>query len=295
LKNQSLTDNLHLHFIVVILAFTAILGKLISLPAMELTIIRMTIAFFGLYLFMQFKTKTKHNYNFKQYLIFIATGFVVALHWFTFYEAIKIANVSVALACFSSTTLFTAFLEPLFLKRKIYFLEIIIGIIIIAGLSIIFKFEFEYITGIIVGIISAFLASLFSVFNQLLAQKYDHLVVSKFELIGGAIFLFFIYLIKENNIAALFAFNGLDLLYLTILALVCTTYAFTAVLELQKRLSAFQITLFINLEPVYGIILAFLIFGESEKMSLQFYIAATVVFVAVFSYPIIKKKYISIE
>jgi len=250
----------------------------------------MFLAFFGLLVYMQFKKGSTTSYSWKNNLKFIATGCVVALHWFTFYQAIKISNVSVALACFSSTTLFTAFLEPLFLKRKVALLEVVIGILIIIGLSVIFRFEFHYINGILVGICSAFLASLFSVFNQLLARKYDYITVSKYELFGGALFLFIIYAFSQNNLLALVNFKGYDLIYLLLLAFVCTTYAFTAILELQKRLSAFQINLSINLEPVYGIILAFIIFGASEKMSLQFYIGAVIVFTAVFCYPILKRK-----
>jgi len=250
----------------------------------------MFLAFLGLIAFIQIKKDKIKSYDWSTNLKFIVTGFVVALHWYTFYQAIKISNVSVALACFSATTLFTAFLEPLFLKRKVALLEVVIGIIIIVGLSVIFKFEFHYINGILVGLSSAFLASLFSVLNQVLAKKYDHISISKFELLGGALFLLIIYFISQNNLNQLLNFKGYDIIYLIVLALLCTTYAFTAIVELQKRISAFQINLSINLEPVYGIILAFLIFGESEKMSVQFYIGAVIVFTAVFCYPILKRR-----
>ena len=274
-----------------ILGFTAILGKLISLPALELTTVRMFFASLGLGIIFFFRKGNFGDITLGTLLKIILVGIIVASHWTTFFLSIKLSNVSVALACFSATTLFTSFLEPLFEKRKVYWVEVLIGLIIIIGLGIIFQFENEYYLGMMVAIFSAFLAALFSVFNRQLTQQHDFNLISLLELSAGFVFLLVFYLISKDGPFLLHKIGGVDLIYLLILGLVCTSYAFTAIIELMRRISAFKVNLAINLEPIYGIILAFLIFGESEKMSVGFYIGAVMVFVAVFAYPYLMRKF----
>lgn len=215
----------------------------------------------------------------------------MAIHWFTFYHAIKISNVSVALACFSATTLFTSLLEPLIEKRKIFWIEVVLGLVIIIGLSIIFQFEFRYYQGILVGVFSAFVISVATVINRQLVQENNHTYMSIVELAIGAVFLLIIFMFQGGTIPSLINISSLDWFWLLILSFVCTSYAFTAVMELMKRISAYKVNLAISLEPVYGIILALLIFGESEQMSPGFYLGAVVVFLAVFSYPFLMARF----
>lgn len=291
LQNNRLSDQIHLHFIVVILGFTAILGKLISLPALELTTIRMFFATIGLGLIFFLRKGSFGDITLGTLLKILMVGIIVAIHWTTFFLSIKLSNVSVALACFSATTLFTSFLEPLFEKRKVYWVEVLIGLIIIIGLGIIFQFETQYYLGMVVAIFSAFLAALFSVFNRQLTQQHDFNLISLLELSAGFVFLLVFYLISKTGPFTLHQISGIDLVYLIILGIVCTSYAFTAIVELMRRISAFKVSLTINLEPIYAIVLAYLIFGDSEKMSVGFYIGAVIVFVAVFAYPYLMRKF----
>jgi len=275
----------------VILGFTAILGKLITLPALELTTIRMFFASLGLGIIFFVRKGSFGEITVGTLLKILMVGIIVATHWTTFFLSIKLSNVSVALACFSATTLFTSFLEPFFEKRKVYWVEVLIGLVIIVGLGIIFQFETHYYLGMMVAIFSAFLASLFSVFNRQLTQQYDFNLISLLELTAGFLFLLVFYILTKEGDFTLHKVQGLDLVYLIILGIVCTSYAFTATIELMRRISAFRVNLTINLEPIYGIVLAFLIFGESEKMSGGFYIGAIIVFMAVFAYPYLMRKF----
>lgn len=274
-----------------ILGFTAILGKLITLPALELTTIRMFFASLGLGIIFFVRKGSFGEITVGTLLKILMVGIIVATHWTTFFLSIKLSNVSVALACFSATTLFTSFLEPFFEKRKVYWVEVLIGLVIIVGLGIIFQFETHYYLGMMVAIFSAFLASLFSVFNRQLTQQYDFNLISLLELTAGFLFLLVFYILTKEGDFTLHKVQGLDLVYLIILGIVCTSYAFTATIELMRRISAFRVNLTINLEPIYGIVLAFLIFGESEKMSGGFYIGAIIVFMAVFAYPYLMRKF----
>jgi len=276
---------------VLIFGFTGILGKLISVDALHLTTIRMCLASVGLYIFYYFQKNKAGKIAWKSVLKIAGVGVLMAIHWFTFYHSIKISNVSVALACFSATTLFTSFAEPLIEKRKIYWIEVLIGFIIIIGLSIIFQFEFRYYQGIIVGVFSAFVISIATTINRQLVQQHNHTFVSFVELAIGFVFLLLIFLWQGNSLLTLVTISLLDWFWLFILSMVCTAYAFAAVMELMRRISAYKVNLAISLEPVYGIILALIIFGESEQMSPGFYLGAVVVFLAVFTYPFLMAKF----
>jgi len=291
LRRNNFSDQIHLHFIVLIFGFTGILGKLISVDALHLTTIRMFVAALGLYCFYHFSKNKAKTINRKTFAKVCGVGILMAIHWFTFYHAIKISNVSVALACFSATTLFTSLIEPLVEKRRVYWIEVVLGLVIIIGLSIIFQFEFRYYQGIIVGVFSAFVISIATVINRQLVQQHNHTYMSIIELSVGAIFLFIIFIAQGGSLPALVNIAALDWFWLLILSLVCTSYAFTAVMELMKRISAYKVNLAISLEPVYGIILALLIFGESEQMSPGFYVGAVIVFLAVFSYPFLMARF----
>lgn len=276
-----------LHLIIFILGFTAILGKLISISSIELVAYRMLIAASVLLIFLKIK---KVNFSLPKKIIvkIFLVGLIVAVHWILFFQSIKLSNVSVALGCFSSITLFTSFLEPIFYKRKIRTLEVILGLITIAGLYLIFQFETRYTKGIIYALLSALTGSLFLVFNGNLTKYHSALSISFYEMLGGFIGIC-CYLLINNFPDLTFHFLLSDLFYLLILGIICTAYAFMKTIDLMKILSPYHISLTLNLEPVYGIIFALLIFGESEKMTVGFYIGTLVILMAVFLYPAGKK------
>ena len=216
----------------------------------------------------------------------LGIGLLVAFHWILFFHSIKVSNVSVALACFSSVALFTSFLEPLFFKRKIYWLEVVLGLIVILGLYLIFRFEIKYQWGIALALLSALVASLFIVLNGKVMQHNNAVTVSFYEMLAGfsGISLYEIFMGTQVGLSI----SSPDIFYLLILGIICTGYAFMKTNDLMKYLSPFYITLTINLEPIYGIVLAYFIFGESEKMTFGFYMGTLLIIAAVFFYPVAK-------
>ena len=278
LQNKSLWL---LQLVVIIFGFTAILGKLITVKSEVLVWYRMLFATISLVIYIILKKRSLKMPT-KGLFSSIGTGFIVAAHWILFFEAIKQSNVSVTLAALSSASIFTAFLEPLFFKRKILFYEIILGLLVVSGLYFIYQVNDANHLGIILGVISAFLASLFTVINGRLIKYYDSTRISIYELFGGLIAIT-IYLAFQNNIGfGDFGMNIPNLSYILILAIICTAFAFVASVEVMKDLSPFTVSLSINLEPVYGIILAYLIFGEDEKMSFGFYIGTVLILLGIF-------------
>jgi drug/metabolite transporter (DMT)-like permease len=232
-----------------------------------------------LYAILKRKSLKMPKKGLKQSLL---TGFIVAAHWIFFFEAIKQSNVSITLAALSSGSIFTAFLEPLFFKRRLLLYEILLGLLVVSGLYFIYQINEANHIGIVLGVISAFLASLFTVINGRLIKNYDSTRISIYELAGGvlAISIYFICFgeIEITN----FGMNIQDLIYTLILAIVCTAFAFVVSVEVMKELSPFTVSLSINLEPVYGIILAFLIFGDDEKMSSGFYFGTVLILIGIF-------------
>lgn len=288
---SNLKYHLELHFIVLIYGTTAILGKLISLPAEMVVGWRMIITVAALSLLVWIK---KENLRIsKQHLtIYSLVGVIVAIHWFTFFHAIKISNVSVALGGLASTTLFASILEPIVTRRKFRLMEMVIGLFIIAGLYLIFRFETRYVAGLLTALSSAFLAALFTVMNKRIINNHPHspLVVTQIEMGAGALLtVLFLIFTRWNNWGTLIPGTS-DWFWLCILALACTVYPYIATIGLMKHLSAYNVTLAVNMEPVYGIIMAFYIFGQSEMMTAGFYAGTAVILISVFIYPFLKKK-----
>lgn len=284
-------EQLQLHFIVLLFGFTAIFGKLISLDAVELVGYRMFLAALGMVV-VQLIVGKKWQLPLKTLAAICGVGAIVALHWITFFAAIKVSNVAVTLGCFASVTLFTSLLEPLIERRKVWKVEIILGIVIIAGLYIMSRFAFDYWLGIILALVSAFLASLFGVLNKQLTRKHDFILISLYEMAAGALLInIFIQAIGGYQ-QSLWQISGMDWLWLILLAWVCTTYAFIGIVYLLRHLSAYTVALAINLEPVYGILFAYFIFGESERMDGGFYLGAIVILVSVIIYPLLKQRYL---
>ena len=288
IKKELFATYLKLHLIVFIYGFTAIFGKLIELPALELVWYRMIIAVISFYIYLKIK-RIDLAVPRKVLFLFFGVGMIIAIHWVTFFGAIKLSNVSVALGVFATTTLFTSFLEPFFQKKRINYFEVLIGLIIIGGIYLIFRFETRYALGIVVALISSVLAGLFTVINKNLIASYRAVQISFYEMIGGVITLtIFMTLSGRGTTLPILIPSYSDLFYLILLGTVCTAYAHTIQVDVMQHLSAFTVSLTINLEPVYGIVMAFFIFGESERMTAGFYAGTLIILLSVIGFPLSK-------
>jgi drug/metabolite transporter (DMT)-like permease len=289
MQESKLKNYLLLHLIVLIWGFTAILGALISLDAIPLVWYRMSLAVVFIVLYFVIKKK-----SFKVDGVgigkFFLTGVIIALHWIFFFKAIKASNVSVALVTMSTGAFFVSLIEPLFFKRRINKLEIVLGLIVILGLYVIFNFESQYRLGIFYALISSLLSAIFSVLNGLFIKKYAASTISLYQLFFGVVFVT-VYLLVTNGFSiSFFKISKLDWLYLLILSSFCTAYAFIGSVKVMKHLSPYTVILTLNLEPVYAILLALFIFGEKEKMNIEFYFGAFIVLFVVLVNGIIKNK-----
>lgn len=270
-----------LHLIVFIYGFTAILGKLISIGSGQLVWWRMVIAAVVIAAYSYSQGKIKKSLLERGWLYAIV-GLIIAAHWITFFEAIKVSNVSVTLACLSASALFTALIEPLLFRRKVDPFELIFGAMVVAGLLLIFRFETDYTWGITLALISAFLASAFNTTNGLLIRKDNPYRISLVEMIGGVIGISAYLIYRGQFNAGLFEVPVLDWVWLLILGVICTAFAFVVGVKVMEELTPFTVSLTINLEPVYGIILAYLIFDDSERMSPQFYVGTVIIMASLY-------------
>lgn len=277
-----------LHFTVLIWGFTGILGDLIHVSALHLVWYRVLIAAISLFIYFVVTGKSIHVDR-ARLIQFLLVGGVVGLHWVLFFHAIKISTVSVTLVTLSALTLFTSILEPIINKKKISIADVTVGLVIIFGIYLIFKFEFQYLWGIIYGLSCAFCASIFSILNARMVKKSSATLITFYEMLG-AFFWVSLFMLFSGDFNADMWLSNSDWLYLLLLGVVCTAIAYVLGVAVMKELSAFTVALTTNMEPVYGIILALLIFGEKETMSTGFYLGAAIVLTAVFIYPYLKTK-----
>lgn len=280
MPNDKLKSYLHLHLIVFIWGFTAILGALIQKDALPLVWYRMFIAVILVAIFLWLK---KENIQVPARILkkLWLLGVIIALHWLTFFWAIKVSNVSITLACISTGAFFTSLIEPFFQKRKIIAYEVIFGLLVVVGLFLIFQTESNYYFGIILALISAFLSALFSVVNGNLANQVSPSVISFHELGAGVVFLSLFLLFSGGFTFDFFTLSFSDFGYLFLLSSVCTAYAFIASVQVLKHLTPYTVMLTINLEPIYGILLALVLFGEKEQMNPNFYFGALIILATV--------------
>ncbi|MGN6542645.1 MAG: DMT family transporter [Ginsengibacter sp.] len=272
---------LQLHFAVILAGFTAILGKLITLNEGLLTAYRMLLTVLILAAILFFRKELK-KLSWKNTLTLFGVGAIISLHWVSFYGSIKYANVSVSVTCLSTIGFFTSLFEPLIRRRRVDFVEVFLGMLAIAGVYLIFNFYPEYKTGIIFGIISAMLACLFPILNKTLLNRFSPNTVTLYEMSGGFIALCFILPIYLQFFPATYFFpTSADWLWLLILAGVCTVFAFNLSLHALKHISAFTTNLTYNFEPVYSIILAFIIFKENKFLGPGFYFGFALILLAV--------------
>ncbi|BEV05833.1 MULTISPECIES: DMT family transporter [Chryseobacterium] len=278
-----------LHLIVFLWGFTAILGKLIHANAEILVFYRMLFAAICLFVYIRVFKKESIKVSKKVFFQLAAIGFSMALHWYCFFYSIKISNVSIALSCLSLSTLFASILEPLIFKRKIDVSEVVMGVVIVACILLIFKTEFQYKEGIFYGVLCAIFGTIFSVFNGKMFGKTSSGNIIFYEIFSGWFILLIFYLFSGQ----IFSINEIsyrDIALIGLLASVFTAFPMLESVNLMKYISPFTLILTVNLEPVYGIILAFFIFGESEHMSPIFYIASGVMILAIIANGLIKAK-----
>jgi len=277
------------HVAVFLYGLTAILGDLISIPAASLVWWRVVITGVSLLFLIKFGAdllKIPRSLIIK----LLGVGVIVGIHWVAFYGSIKYANASIALIALSTTTLFTSFIEPLVFKRRPDPIQILFGLLIIPGIYLIVRnISVTQMTGLYIGILSAFMAALFSVFNKDLVDKVDPFPLTFLEMAGVFVFLSILYPIFSEDYFSPFMPVGMDWIYLLILCLLCTTFAYYLGLLALKKMSAFETNLIINLEPVYGIILAIIILKEHRELDFKFYVGVLIILVVVFSYPLVKK------
>ena len=289
MQNDKLLNYFHLHFIVFIWGFTAVLGDLITIEAVPLVWHRMLLGSLFVLIYIIYN-KGMLKVSLRSLIKFAFVGLLIALHWLAFFSAVKVSNVSITLAMMSTGAFFASFLEPIFFKRKIIGYEVIFGLIVIIGLYIIFKVESEYLSGILLALLASFLGTLFSIFNGMMVKSHNATVISFYELLFGVVFITIYILSTDGFDNAFFNLSGSDWTYLIILASICTAYAFIASVHVMKWISPYTVMLTTNMEPVYGILLALLILGEKEYMSPTFYLGAIIILITVVLNGIIKTR-----
>ncbi|TDO94007.1 DMT family transporter [Flavobacterium sp. 245] len=280
MRNDNLKSYLNLHLIVFIWGFTAILGALITIDADNLVWFRMLIAMFFLGAFIIYK-KQSFQVPIKELFKLIFVGLLIALHWIFFFKAIHVSNVSITLSIFSLGAFFASLLEPLFYGRKILFYEVFFGLVIIAGLALILQVEIKYLTGVYYALAAIILGVVFTLLNGKLIADHEPSVITFYEFGAGVFFITIYFLFQGKFTADFFTLSLNNWILLLILASICTAYAFTASVKVMQRLTPYTVMLTTNLEPVYGIMLAYFILGGKEKMSTEFYIGAVIIIITV--------------
>ena len=272
---------LKLHLAVFLWGFTGVLGRLISLNEGLLVWYRLLITIITLYFLMRSNNELQSVLPKQRWQLF-SIGGIVALHWCFFYGSIKYSNVSIALTCLSSTGLFTAVLEPAITGKKMVVAEILLGLVAIAGIYLIFHFDPQYKIGIILGIVSSVLSCVFSIFNKTQVSYNAPRTVMLYELTGGFLLLtllmpFYLYLLPTRHLVP----GRMDMIWFVLLSWICTILAMDLSLQALQKVSAFTQNLTLNLEPIYGIILAFVVYKENKYLSQWFYLGFTLILLAV--------------
>jgi len=280
MRNDNLKSYLNLHLIVFIWGFTAILGALITIDAENLVWYRMLIAMIFLGGFIAFK-KQSFQVPIKEFFKLIFVGLLIALHWIFFFRAIHVSNVSITLSIFSLGAFFASLLEPLFYGRKVLWYEVLFGLVIIAGLGLILQVEIKYLEGVYYALAAIILGVLFTLMNGKLISDHEPSVITFYEFGAGVFFITVYFLFQGKFTADFFQMSLNNWVLLLVLASICTAYAFTASVKVMQRLTPYTVMLTTNLEPVYGIVLAYFILGGKEKMSVEFYIGAVIIIITV--------------
>jgi drug/metabolite transporter (DMT)-like permease len=271
---------LQLHFAVFLAGFTGVLGRLITLNEGWLVWYRLLISSVTMWIIFSI-AKRLQKISLKDVLKLSGIGFLSALHWVSFYGSIKYANVSVALVCFSSTGFFTAFFEPIFFKRRVNAIEVFLGLIVIAGIYIIFQFDPRYKVGIVLGVCCAMLLAIFVILIRQFVKRINSQTILTYQLSGGFICLSLLMpsYLKQFPTSHIIP-NFSDWMWLLVLSWVCSVLAFQFSVNALQKLTAFTVNLSFNLEPVYGILLAFFIYHENEDLNWSFFIGLSLIVLA---------------
>lgn len=270
-----------MHIAILLWGFTGILGKAINMGFEHIVWYRMLFSSMSLLLILLINKQFK-LLPWKALLKISLVGVIVTIHWILFYAAIKFSNVSITLSCFSSVTLFTAIMEPLINRKRIDKIELFFALLIMIGIYTIFAFQKIYVLGIALALLSAFFGSIFTIYNKRFLDHYDAGVITFYELFTGFVFLSLLLPFYLNYTNMPFELPlGNNLIYLLLLSIVCTTVAFTISLIALKTLSAFIMNLSVNLEPVYSIVLAIVIFNEDKFLNTGFYFGTAIIITAV--------------
>lgn len=280
---------LRLHLVVFLWGFTAIVGKLIDTSATTLVFYRMLFAAGFLYFFIRFIKKQSIKISRKLFLQLSAIGGFMAFHWLCFFYSIKVSNVSIALLCLSLSTLFASVIEPIVFKRKINAYEVVVGLIILFSMGLIFNAEFHYKEGIFYGVLTAIFGTIYSVLNGKIYGKTHSSNIIFYEIFSGFLILTLFYF-STGQIGQLVQVSLRDILLILFLASFLTALPMLESVDLMKYFTPYTLILTVNLEPIYGIIIAFFIFGESEKMSPVFYFAASVMIFAIIINGVLKNR-----
>jgi len=289
MQNDKFKSYLNLHLIVFIWGFTAILGALITITADAIVWYRMLLAAVFLSVFILFKKKS-FKIPLKSFLKLVFVGLLIAMHWVTFFHAIHVSNVSITLSVFSLGAFFASLLEPIFYGRKVLWYEVFFGLIIIVGLGLIMQVELTYLSGMLYALVSIILGVLFTLMNGKLIATHDSAVIAFYEFLAGVFFISIYFLYQNKFSTDFFYLTAHNWMLILILASICTAYAFTASVKVMEKLSPYTVMLTTNLEPVYGIVLAYFIIGGKEKMSTSFYIGAVIIILTVILNGIIKHR-----
>ncbi len=290
----TLTDYFKLHFIVFLFGFTAILGKLVSLPSVEMVFYRTLLAAAGMGVLIVFTKRSFALPSQKDFWKLIITGLIVALHWLTFFGSGRVSNPSISLVGFATCSFWAALIEPIAKRKKIRPIEVGLGIAVLIGLYIIFFFDFHYMLGLLLGIASGLTAAIFSVINSNMVTRISSYTITFYEMVAAClgIIIFFPFYQNYFSDGSLHLIpTAADWFYLALLGWACSVYAYSQMIELSKKLSVFFIQLALNLEPVYGIALALLVFGRQEVMGWNFYFGTMIILTAVALYPLLKRKF----
>lgn len=284
-------DYVELHFVVLLFGFTAILGKLVSIPSVEMVFYRTLIAAAGMAVLLVALRGT-FKVSQRDFIKIILTGVIVAIHWLTFFASGRVANPSTSLVGFATCSFWAAFIEPIAKRKKIHLLEVLLGIVVMLGLILIFSFDFHYALGLFFGIISGLTAALFSVINSKLASRVSAYTITFYEMAGACITVLLFFPLYQSYIAEDKQLHlvplPMDWFYIGIMALACSVYAYSVMINMTKKMSVFFLQLALNLEPVYGILIALVVFGEQEVMGWNFYAGTAIIISAVIFYPFLK-------
>jgi drug/metabolite transporter (DMT)-like permease len=280
--------HLMMHGAVVLYGLTGILGRLIELPSLTIVWYRMLFTLLSLCLFPGL-IRTVWQMPRRQLIRVAGIGMLLTLHWLTFFGAIKLSNVSITLSCLASTAFFTALIEPIVFRSRIRPVEVLLGAGVILGFVFIFGFVGEkYGLGIFVAILSAVLIALVVVFNKVVIGDTPVYAITFVEFLGGMGLLSLVLpLCKLGDPALDLLPTWKELAYLLVLALICTTLAYNLTLTALKKVSAFHVNLAINLEPIYAIVMAWLLFSENEELNAGFYAGTGIILLTVFAYPVL--------